>query len=116
MNKIIDFEELLEQMNNNKINKRQDYFNSVQHKIDTIIIDFKCWCFANNKFYNLNKDDFSKYKKSLNIKIDFNIEMRIYEDYFGYEFQFDDEKKKWKTIKVGNEVLNKEFEDDDIDK
>lgn len=107
MNNFIDFEELLGQMSGIRISKRQDYFNSIQYKIDSIIIDFKCWCFANNKFYNLNKDDFNKYKVSLNIQIDFKIEMKIYEDCFGYEFQFDHGKHKWKTIKVGNDVLNK---------
>lgn len=102
----MDFETQLKQIAENRLRKEQEFYNSKDGKLYLLEVDFKCWCHSQGKFYNLNEDDFKAYKEEFNIVLDFALEMLIYEKWFGYEFEFNDQTEKWKTKVKSQKVLN----------
>ena len=101
-----NFQAELKQMAENRVKKQQEYYNSKDGKLYLLEVDFKCWCHSKGKFYNLTEEDFKVYKQEFNIKLDFALEMLVYEKWFGYEFQFDSINEKWKTINKKGWGLN----------
>ena len=102
-----DFEMLLSKMSNDRVIKRQEFYKSNEGKLFEELVDFKCWCYAQGKFYNLSEADFNRYKKEQKKKYNFNFEMEIFAKWFGYEFEYDDMAMKWKTTNKKNLVINK---------
>ena len=101
-----DFETLLKQVATERRNKEAK--TVTEEKLWFIEVDFKCWCHSKGKFYNLNEQDFKEYLKEYNIKLDFATKMKICEQWFGYEFEYDTETEKWKTLKNKKWVLNRQ--------
>ena len=67
---------------------------------------FCCWCnaFRHGKEKD-NAETFGQYIKAENVKLDFWTKKKIAEAYFGYSYEFDLEKGKWKIKKeVRNEI------------
>lgn len=101
-----EFDIILDRMCKNRKTERERFYNSIEGKVFEILIDFKCYMFSKGKFENLTSEDFNEYKKINNIKLDFYTNMRIFEDWFGYKFNYDNKKEKWVTFEKGNDVLN----------
>lgn len=101
-----EFDIILDRMCKNRKTERERFYNSIEGKVFEILIDFKCYMFSKGKFENLTSEDFNEYKKINNIKLDFYTNMRIFEDWFGYKFNYDNKKEKWVTFEKGKDVLN----------
>lgn len=101
-----EFDIILDRMCRNRKTERERFFNSIEGKVFEILIDFKCYMFSKGKFENLTSNDFNEYKKINNIKLDFYTNMKIFEDWFGYKFNYDNKKEKWVTFEKGKDVLN----------
>lgn len=101
-----DFETQLKEMCD--VRKKNECFeyNSINGKTKEIIIDFKCWAFSKNFFYNLDIKLFTQYIKENKKYISEDIKRRIAEKYFGYEFNFSYNDNKWHIIKKGNLLIN----------
>ena len=105
-----DFELELARMANKRVRGRYDFYESNKGKLFMELVDFKCWCFARGKFHNINENDYRQYKKDQNKKYNFNFEMDIFTNWFGYEFEYDNMKMRWKTVKNKHWVLNRKGE------
>lgn len=101
-----EFDIILDRMCQNRKIERERFYNSIEGKVFEILIDFKCYMFSKGKFENLTSNDFNEYKKINNIKLDFYTNMKIFEDWFGYKFNYDNKKEKWVTFEKGKDVLN----------
>lgn len=101
-----EFDIILDRMCRNRKTERERFYNSIEGKVFEILIDFKCYMFSKGKFENLTSEDFNEYKKINNIKLDFYTNMKIFEDWFGYKFNYDNKKEKWVTFEKGKDVLN----------
>lgn len=101
-----EFDIILDRMCKNRKTERERFYNSIEGKVFEILIDFKCYMFSKGKFENLTSNDFNEYKKINNIKLDFYTNMKIFEDWFGYKFNYDNKKEKWVTFEKGKDVLN----------
>lgn len=101
-----EFDMILDRICKNRLAERERFYNSIDEKLFEILVDFKCYMYSKGKFENLTSEDFNEYKSVNNIKLDFYINMKIYEEWFGYKFNYDDKKQKWTTIKKGDKVLN----------
>ena len=101
-----EFDMILDRICKNRLAERERFYNSIEGKVFEILIDFKCYMFSKGKFENLTSEDFNEYKKINNIKLDFYTNMKIFEDWFGYKFNYDNKKEKWVTFEKGKDVLN----------
>lgn len=102
----MNFDTLLKEMANKRIAERERYYRSSQSEIDDVLIDFKCWAYSKGRFYNLDEKLFNAYKNETKTKISFDLNMSIFEEYFGYKFQYDPLEMKWKTIVKGKRLIN----------
>ena len=101
-----EFDIILDRMCKNRLAERERFYNSIDGKLFEILVDFKCYMYSKGKFGNLTSEDFNEYKKINNIKLDFYTNMKIFEDWFGYKFNYDNKKEKWVTFEKGKDVLN----------
>ena len=101
-----EFDIILNRICKNRLAERERFYNSIDGKLFEILVDFKCYMYSKGKFGNLTSEDFKEYIKVNNIKLDLYINMKIYEEWFGYEFDFDNKNNKWITKKKGDKVLN----------
>lgn len=101
-----EFDMILYKLNKIREQERANFCNSINGKIFNIIVDFKCYMYSKNKFYNLTYLDFNKYVEERNKDISFDVKMKIFEDYFGFKFEFNYNNMKWMTKQKGDKVLN----------
>lgn len=89
-----NFYNLASELQNERIEKRNETLNSIDYKIMNVYAIFELYCRAFEKKINL--ETFKTYRKEN--KINFWIAKKISEKYFGLKFQFDYKKNKWLEV------------------
>lgn len=80
--------------------KLEEYYryNSLEFKAESIMVDFRLWCYANEK----DDKDEKLFKKNIEDKphICFWIRKYIAEKYWNYKYTYNYEKNKWIADKI----------------
>lgn len=90
---------LLEKINKERLRDERALKNSLGYKSKTLYSNYWAWCRANIIDTNDYKN-FKKFIKKTNTQCSFWIKKAVFEKYFGFEFTFNYEQKKWNARSI----------------
>lgn len=84
-----------------RVDRERQEYETRERNGENIYLDFCIWCNAFKEMKGKNSDTtFAEYLKKENITLSFWQRKHIAEQYFGYQFTFDSNAKKWNICKA----------------
>ena len=94
----LNFYDIAMEVHKDRTRDESIVMHSLSKSIETEFAMFSVWCRAMGK--EPNEKNFKQYLKEEKVNLQFYVKMGIYEKFFGYKFEYSNEKGRWISKKT----------------